>query len=259
MLLDYSPTTSHCGPVGHPISTSKLVPSMAEAENTIDARQRLLSAATQIFADKGYALASTREICRIAGVNAAAIHYYFGDKASLYREVFRIPELMVHLPPEMDDPHLPTLKAMQAWYSHMMSFAVSRDQATRLRLLFLREQVQPSGVLEQGRADILNPYHHMLVRFLVPRLGCASADVAIHHLAFSLIGIAMVLFVEQEAVTELAPGLLDNQAQIKGTVQRLAHHATAIIEAEQRRRVLLVDRAGAPSAATAALKDAQHL
>ena len=209
---------------------------MAEAENNVDARQRLLSAATQIFADKGYALASTREICKIAGVNAAAIHYYFGDKASLYREVFRIPELMVQLPPEMDDAKLPTLQAMEAWYSHMMSFAASRDQATRLRLLFLREQVQPSGVLEQGRADILNPYHHMLVRFLIPRLGQHGADVEIHQLAFSLIGIAMVLFVEQEAVTELAPGLLDNQTQIRGTVRRLAHHATAIIEAEQQRR-----------------------
>ncbi len=232
---------------------------MAETENTIDARQRLLSAATQIFADKGYALASTREICRIAGVNAAAIHYYFGDKASLYREVFRIPELMVQLPPEMDDPRLPTLKAMEAWYSHMMSFAVSRDQATRLRLLFLREQVQPSGVLEQGRADILNPYHHMLVRFLTPRLGRTSADVETHHLAFSLIGIAMVLFVEQEAVTELAPGLLDSQAQIKGTVQRLAHHATAIIEAEQRRRGLDGLPAGASGSTPALISGALHL
>lgn len=209
---------------------------MSDPQNTADARQRLLLAATQIFADKGYALASTREICKLAEVNVAAIHYYFGDKASLYREVFRIPEQVLQLPAELDDPALSTHEAMQAWYSHLMSFAAFPDKATQLRLLILREQMQPSGVLDLGQAELLNPWHHKLVRFLAPRLGADTADVELHHLAFSLVGIAMVLFVERAAVIELAPGLLDDAMQLQKTVQRLARHGSALIDAEILRR-----------------------
>ncbi len=209
---------------------------MSDPQQTADARERLLLAATQIFADKGYALASTREICKLAEVNVAAIHYYFGDKASLYREIFRIPAQVMQLPAELDDPNLSTLDAMQAWYGHLMSFAANPDQATRMRLLILREQMQPSGVLEQGKAEILNPWHQKLVRLLAPRLGADVADVELHNLAFSLVGIAMVLFVERAAVIALAPGLLDNPMQLQKTAQRLARHGTALIEAEALRR-----------------------
>jgi|TARA_B110000240_G_scaffold177764_1_gene206672 AcrR family transcriptional regulator len=70
-----------------------------------DARERLLAAALQVFATKGYGQASTREICQLAGVNVAGIHYHFGDKASLYRELFRIQDQFSDLPPELDDPN----------------------------------------------------------------------------------------------------------------------------------------------------------
>ena len=43
------------------------------------ARTRLLAEASHIFSEKGYAKASTREICVAAGLNPAAIHYHFGD------------------------------------------------------------------------------------------------------------------------------------------------------------------------------------
>ena len=58
-----------------------------------ETRWRLLQAAAEVFAEVGYHAATTREICRRAGVNLASIHYYYGDKAELYREVFRLPFL----------------------------------------------------------------------------------------------------------------------------------------------------------------------
>ncbi|MDD4911791.1 MAG: helix-turn-helix domain containing protein [Sideroxydans sp.] len=58
-----------------------------------ETRWRVLQAATEVFAEVGYHAATTREICRRAEVNLASIHYHFGDKAELYREVFRLPFL----------------------------------------------------------------------------------------------------------------------------------------------------------------------
>lgn len=43
-------------------------------------RERLLLASMRLFAEQGYSRASTREIALAAGVNVAAISYYFGDK-----------------------------------------------------------------------------------------------------------------------------------------------------------------------------------
>lgn len=56
--------------------------------NDIDPRQRLLDAATELFAEKPFKDVSIREICeRAGGANVASVNYYFRDKAGLYREL----------------------------------------------------------------------------------------------------------------------------------------------------------------------------
>ena len=59
----------------------------AAQENGTSTKERLLQAATGIFADKGFVSATVREICQAAGVNVAAVNYYFGDKEKLYAAV----------------------------------------------------------------------------------------------------------------------------------------------------------------------------
>ena len=51
-----------------------------------DTRQRLISAAGEVFAENGFRSATVREICAKAQANVAAINYYFGDKMGLYIE-----------------------------------------------------------------------------------------------------------------------------------------------------------------------------
>ena len=50
-------------------------------------RTKILDAAEQVFADKGVAGASLREIMIVAEVNIAAVNYYFGSKADLLKAV----------------------------------------------------------------------------------------------------------------------------------------------------------------------------
>ena len=70
--------------------SSKALPELA-ADRGERARTRLLLEASRIFSEKGYAKASTREICEAARLNPAAIHYHFGDKDGLYRAVLLVP------------------------------------------------------------------------------------------------------------------------------------------------------------------------
>jgi AcrR family transcriptional regulator len=52
-----------------------------------ETRQRLLQAATMLFADRGFKNTAVRDICELAGANPAAVNYHFRDKLGLYEEV----------------------------------------------------------------------------------------------------------------------------------------------------------------------------
>ena len=58
----------------------------AAAEQT---PHRLLDAAEVLFAERGYAHTSVRDITRAAGCNVAAVNYHFGSKGAMYEQMFR--------------------------------------------------------------------------------------------------------------------------------------------------------------------------
>ena len=53
-----------------------------------DTVKRILDAAEQLFAEKGFAETSLRLITSKAGVNLAAVNYHFGSKKALIQAVF---------------------------------------------------------------------------------------------------------------------------------------------------------------------------
>ncbi|HEX5076925.1 MAG TPA: CerR family C-terminal domain-containing protein [Gemmatimonadaceae bacterium] len=57
------------------------------AADVAETRARLLDAARRLFAERGFADVTVRELCREAGANLALVNYYFGDKLGLYLEV----------------------------------------------------------------------------------------------------------------------------------------------------------------------------
>jgi len=64
-----------------------------------DVRQRILDAATHLFAHRGYGSTSVREVVQAAGVTKPTLYYWFGNKEGLYRDCLeakfaRIPPLV---------------------------------------------------------------------------------------------------------------------------------------------------------------------
>jgi len=62
------------------------MPSGKESKTT---RDRLLEVSEKLFAQKGYNAVSVRTITNIAKCNLAAVNYHFGNKKTLYLDVFR--------------------------------------------------------------------------------------------------------------------------------------------------------------------------
>jgi TetR/AcrR family transcriptional regulator, regulator of cefoperazone and chloramphenicol sensitivity len=55
----------------------------------LETRERLLAAASRLFAERGFAKVTVRDICRRARANVAAVNYHFHGKTGLYEEVLR--------------------------------------------------------------------------------------------------------------------------------------------------------------------------
>ncbi len=55
-----------------------------------ESKQRLLKAATELFAKKGYAATSIREIVAEAGVTKPVLYYYFKNKKGIFNAIIKL-------------------------------------------------------------------------------------------------------------------------------------------------------------------------
>ena len=67
-----------------------------KAEKKEKATDKLISAATKLFAEKGYHETSVRDIAKLAGVNPSLINYHFGGKEELYRNILEQAGIETH-------------------------------------------------------------------------------------------------------------------------------------------------------------------
>lgn len=206
-----------------------------------ETRWKLLQAATEVFAEVGYHAATTREICKRAGVNLAAIHYYFGDKAELYREVFRLPflsECNVFATLDITQATLP--EALLCFYSWMFPPVAEEDPMQRLFMrLHAREEAEPSGVLGDAMLQAFRPNHEKVQALLCREFGLKKPDAEVDRLTFAVIGLATVYFHSRNAVEDFAPKLLVGKKTREAMAGRLVDYAIALIEAERKRRAAL--------------------
>lgn len=74
----------------------------------VSVRSRLIEAGKTLFADRGYAGASVRDICKAADASSTMIHHYFGSKEGLYDAIinefssatFDVPLRLIAKPPK---------------------------------------------------------------------------------------------------------------------------------------------------------------
>jgi AcrR family transcriptional regulator len=202
-----------------------------------EARAQLLSAALALFAEHGFAKTSTRAIAQAAGVNLAAIRYYFGDKAGLYAACFAEPMggnagELTHL---YDAPDLPIAEALRRLLVSYVEPLKQGEVVRQCMRLHLREMLEPTSQWAQEvERDIKGP-HLVLVAILARHLG-VRADDDVHRLAFAINGLAMQLFVMHDMVDAIQPALMRNAAAIDRWAERLVGYALALVQAEQSRR-----------------------
>ena len=152
-------------------------------------KSRLLEAAGEEFAEKGFELARVRAICDRAGANLAAINYHFGDKEHLYVEVLREAHRCGLGPQEERfDPGLSPAERLRAFIRHFLGRVLSMNQPADWRhRLMMREMLSPTPFSEVLVREMIRPRFE-LMRGLMREICPEADDRRLNALVFSVIG-----------------------------------------------------------------------
>ncbi|RZI98865.1 MAG: TetR/AcrR family transcriptional regulator [Rubrivivax sp.] len=199
--------------------------------DAVPARERLLSEAMRLFGERGVDGVTTREICAAAGVNPGAIHYHFGDKDGLYREVLRLPVVELQRQLEgFDDPALGLNESIKRFIQPFLF-----DDGGCSAQLFFREMQAPSAVFMDTVARDVGPIFDRFAQLLARHAGLAEPTAAIHQLAMGLQAMAHDYSMTRPMLDTFHPELLADDPLLEQTCQRLADWGCALVEFEKQR------------------------
>lgn len=142
-------------------------------EEVPDARQRLLEAAEEIFADYGFEGASVRQICEKARVNVAGVNYYFGDKENLYVEAVKRAHNCSHTTPVIEDnPAAVPAVRLEGFIRHMVAMMHEPASPSAMKLV-VREMADPGKAAGTVVDEFIRPIAFRLrdiLRDMLPHL-----------------------------------------------------------------------------------------
>jgi AcrR family transcriptional regulator len=183
--------------------------------------QRLLEAAGEIFAERGFRPATVREICRKANANVAAVHYHFGDKDGLYAAV-----LKHTFNTAMEKHPLPAVEGtaeaqLRAHIHAMLKRIFDEGRPSWHGKLIAREMADPTHAFDSLVSQIRINQRRLsdIIRQL---LGPGPNDETVLRCTFSVSGQCLFYYHCRAIVSRLRPGHQCDTA----TVEALAEHIT---------------------------------
>lgn len=200
-------------------------------------RERLLRVGLALFAQKGYAKTSTREIAEAAQTNIAAIRYYFGDKAGLYRAVFfDLQGSPAEDHARLSQPGLSLQDALRVLYASFLEPLRQGEVARQCMKLHAREMIEPTGLWDEEVCTSIQPMHEALVAVLCRHFGLRRADDDVHRLAVCMAGLGVHMHVGRDVIDVIAPTLHSRGRALDTWSDRLVMYAMAMAQAEGARR-----------------------
>jgi TetR/AcrR family transcriptional regulator, regulator of cefoperazone and chloramphenicol sensitivity len=150
---------------------------------------RLIEAAGEEFADKGFDATRIRAICDRAGANVAAVNYHFGDKEQLYvQTVLDAHRCGMELGQDDAAVAAGPAEQLRSFIHHFLThvLAINHPEDWRHRLM-LREMLHPTSASDVLVRESIRPHFERLQQIM--RQFCPDADARkLNALSFSVIG-----------------------------------------------------------------------
>lgn len=190
-----------------------------------DAKEKLLAAAVPLFAEKGFAAVSIREVAEAAGVNSALISYYFGGKSGLYEAVLneQFSVITVFLQSLGAQPLTPPEKIR----GYAKAVARAHQREPHLIYLWFREMAEPSSPFRHIIVEKIAMAAQFLRETLLEgvRLGLFRADVSPEYAVIGLAGMMNFFFAARPALSQMMPHMLLENEQYVETMAELFLHS----------------------------------
>ncbi len=196
-----------------------------------DTRDRLIAAASALFAERGFHGTKVRDIAARAGVNLAAGNYHYGSKKALYLEVLRAQFAAIRALLERRGATRPAHELSRLSRAEVAALLQARAHAMLDLLigpppglhatLMQREMTDPSEALPVIVEEFIRPMKHEIeeiVAQLEPGLGPRQVE----RCAFSIVGQALFYRFTMPATLKMW-GLREYP---RGLARQLAEHIT---------------------------------
>ncbi len=154
-----------------------------------ESRHKLLLAAAEVFAKKGFRETTNADICEKAGVNTAAVNYHFGSKEDLYIEAWKYSfETSVKKYPP-DGGVSPDAPVQERLYGRILSFMHRiADPETHDVEIMHKEMANPTGLLSEVIEKIIEPIEQKYGAIFKELLGDGASKQQLFFCQMSVMG-----------------------------------------------------------------------
>jgi AcrR family transcriptional regulator len=194
---------------------------MERQDKTVETRERLLEAAGEVFAQRGFRDATIREICEKAKANVAAAHYHFGDKEELYAAVFDYARrCAVASFDEMAAAGLPAEERLGIFVRGVLTRFFDEGRPAWLGKLLAQEMIEPTRLLDSLVTAQIRPNSEVLKGIVRELIGRGMDEQELWRCTFSVAAQWVFYFHNRQIVKRLNP----DQRFSREDTEELAHH-----------------------------------
>jgi TetR/AcrR family transcriptional regulator, regulator of cefoperazone and chloramphenicol sensitivity len=206
--------------------------------STLDTtRERIVEAAGEIFAEKGFDATTVRDICQRAEANIAAVNYYFGDKQRLYVEaVMRAHRWRMERArlPEWTSNTTPQEKLADFVVTFVRRIRTGPENTWHTRLI-MREMMNPREACVELVQQSIRPQFEILQGVLRELLPNETSEEKLHLMAFSIVGQCLFYHFADPVVRNLVTGEEYADYDVDKLAGHIAEFSLAAIESAARK------------------------
>ena len=225
-----------------PASPRKKPPARAARASRTDGaetRRQILDTAGRVYAEKGFARTTSKEVCARAGVNMAAVNYHFGGKDGLYeavlieahRQIVSLDELVAIAGSGADAAH-----KLRSVIGHLVALAAQASGPWGARVL-IQELSAPSPLAPALIKRAVLPKARLILGLVGEIVGLPPDHPVVQRaLAFAVLPCAVLVLLPKHLRGRVLPALDADPAALFDDLMRYVLAGLAALAKQHGRR-----------------------